>query len=214
MILFLEHYVPADPQRVAELSATFDANMALGMFSEIMPMTYGDERLRFGQVFRVAAQKFPGQICVLANADIQFDYTARLLPGVVREKTLVTLTRWETDATPRMIGQYRDERFFSGSQDVWAFIGGELVGVGDAMPMGYIGCDQAICGEAMQAGYAVVNPALSIKTFHRHAVNAREPGGLSALGIYAYPELTTMSVTGRLVYHPWPEEQSDADNNA
>lgn len=214
MILMVEHYVPADPQRVAELSATLESNMALGVFDEVLPLSNGEERLRYGQVFRIAAEKYPGRMCVLANADIQFDYTARLLPGVVREKTLVALTRWETDATPRMIGQYRDERFFSGSQDVWAFIGGELVGVGDRMALGYIGCDQAICGEAMQAGYAVVNPALSIKTFHHHAVDAREPGGLSARGIYAYPELTTLSVTGRMVYHAWPMEESDANDHA
>ena len=202
----VEHYVPEDPQRIAELSSTLEANMALGVFDEVLPLSNGQERLRYGQAFRVAAEKHPGRLCVLANADIQFDYTARLLAGVVREKTLVALTRWETDSSPRMLGQYRDERFFSGSQDVWAFIGGELVGVGDRMALGYIGCDQAICGEAMQAGYAVVNPALSIKTFHHHAVDAREPGGLSAMGIYAYPELTTLSVTGRMVYHPWPDE--------
>lgn len=204
MILMVEHYVPSDPKRLDEINATFEANMALGVFAEIMPLSNGDERLQYAHAFRLAAEKHPGQVCVLANADIQFDYTARLIPGVVRSKRLVTLTRWESNASPRMIGQYRNERFYSGSQDVWAWIGGELVGVGDGIPLGYIGCDQAICGAAMNADYEVVNPALSIKTMHNHEGGERGPDELSVVGTYAYPELTTMAVTGRLVHHEWP----------
>ena len=213
MILMVEHYVPADPRRLAELDATYKANVALGVFDEILPLQSA-ERLRYGTAFRVAADRWPGQVCVLANADIQFDHTARLLPGAVRRGCLTTLTRWEDDSTPRMIGQYKGERFYSGSQDVWAFVGGELVGVGDRIPLGYIGCDQVIAGEAMLAGYAVTNPALSIKTIHNHVGGERGPDELSAMGTYAYPELTTLKVTGRMVHHPWPQEDDDAQRDA
>ena len=201
----IEHYVPADPQRLGELDATYRANVALGVFDEIVPLESA-ERLRYGTAFRLAAERWPGQVCVLANADIQFDHTARLLPGAVRRGWLVTLTRWENDATPRMLGHLKDGRFYSGTQDVWAWIGGEMVGLGDRIPLGYIGCDQAIAGAAMQAGYAVVNPALSIKTIHNHAGGERGPGELSVMGTYAYPELTTMSVTGSMVHHEWPSQ--------
>lgn len=211
MILMVEHYVPSDPNRVAELNATLQANMALGVFDEILPVSNGSERLRYGTAFRLAAERFPGLVCVLANADIQFDWTARLLPGLVRPKRLVTLTRWENNATPRMIGHVRDERFYSGSQDVWAWEGGEFVGIGDAIPLGYIGCDQAICGEFMKAGYEVVNPALSIRTYHNHANTGRGPDEQCAVGTYAYPELTTMAVTGKMLHHEWPE---NADSRA
>ena len=209
----VEHYVPEDPRRLSELDATYKANVALGVFDEIAPIqTPG--RLRYGTAFRLAADRWPGQVCVLANADIQFDHTARLLPGAVRRGWLTTLTRWEDDSTPRMIGQYKDKRFYSGSQDVWAFVGGELVGVGDRMALGYVGCDQAIAGEAMLAGYAVTNPALSIKTIHNHVGGKRGPNELSAMGTYAYPELTTLKVTGRMVHHPWPQESANADSHA
>lgn len=214
MILFIEHFVPSDPARVKELNDTLEANMMLGVFDEIVPMSNGEERLRYGNVFRLAAEKYPGRVCVLANADIQFDYTARYLPGAVGEKRLVALTRWENGSTPRMIGQYRDERLYSGSQDVWAFSGGELVGIGDRIPLGYIGCDQAIAGEAMNAGYAVVNPALSIRTWHNHANSTRGQDEVSVIGTYAYPELTTLAVTGRLVHHEWPLEDDDANPHA
>ena len=204
MILIVEYFIPSDPRRLAEIDATYSANSELNVFDEIVPMS-GDGRLRYGQVFREAAKRWPGQDCVLANADIQFDYTARMLPGLIRKGWFVTLTRWEDDSTPRMIGHVRDERFYSGSQDVWAWVGGEMVGIGDRIPLGYIGCDQAIAGEAMKAGLAVVNPALSIKTFHNHANSERGPDELSVVGTYAYPELTTVNVTGRMVHHEWPQ---------
>ena len=210
MILIVEHYVPKDPRRAAELVECAKANEQVGIFEEFVPISNGEDRLRYGQVFRMCAERYPGRVCVLANADIMFDETARLLPFAVKPKRLVTLTRWENDATPRMIGQYKDERFYSGSQDVWAFVGGDLVGIGDRMALGYVGCDQAIAGEAMLAGYAVVNPALSIKTRHVHADGQRGPGELSAMGTYAYPELTTLHMTGSLVYHPWPQGGADA----
>lgn len=211
MILFVEHYVPSGEARLKELDATFRSNMALGVFDEIVPVSNGDERLQYGQVFRIAEKRFPGRVCVLANADIQFDYTARLLSSVVRENRLVTLTRWENNAAPRMIGHMNAERFYSGSQDVWAWIGGDCVGLGDGIPLGVIGCDQAICGEAMKAGYEVVNPALSIRTYHNHASTGRSDGELSVVGTYAYPELTTLAVTGRTIHHEWP---AHADSHA
>lgn len=204
MILMVEHYVPDDPLRVAELDATYQANAALSVFDEIVPLK-SEERLRYGTAFRLAAERWPRRVCVLANADIQFDHTARLLPGAVADDRLVTLTRWEDDSTPRMLGHLKEGRFYSGTQDVWAWIGGCLVGIGDRIPLGYIGCDQAICGEAMKAGYAVVNPALSIKTFHNHKGGERGPNELSVVGTYAYPELTTLAVTARMVHHEWPQ---------
>jgi len=205
VILLVEHYKPSDPERIAELDGTLKANIELGVFEDIVPVSAGEGRLRYGHVFRMCASKFAGRVCVLANADIQFDYTARLLGSVVTAKRLVTLTRWESPATPRMMGQYRDERFYSGSQDVWAFLGGELVGVGDRIPLGYIGCDNALAGEAMKAGYAVVNPALSIRTWHNHKSTGRSETEASVPGTYAYPELTTMATTGRVMHHEWPQ---------
>jgi hypothetical protein len=204
VILMVERYEPADPARLAEIEATQLANGELGVFEELAPLK-AEGRLCYGHAFRLAAERWPGRVCVLANADIQFDETARLLPFVVRPKTLVTLTRWENDSTPRMLGHLRDGRFYSGTQDVWAFIGGQLVGVGDHVPLGYIGCDQAIVGEAMKAGYTIVNPAFSIKTKHNHAGGERGPDEESVVGTYAYPELTTINVTGNLVHHEWPQ---------
>lgn len=205
MILMIEHYEPTDPARAAELAATLEANQKCQAFKEIVAIKR-PHRLTFGHAFRMAATQYAGQVCVLANADIEFDSSAHLILAVAREKVLIALTRWESDAAPRMIGQLKDDRFYSGSQDAWAWIGGGLVGIGDNIPLGYIGCDNAIAGYAMNAGYDVVNPSLSIKTRHNHAGTGRGPDEMSVVGTYAYPELTTLHVTKRLVFHAWPQE--------
>jgi hypothetical protein len=206
MILVTEAYEPPDDQRRGELAECREANKSLGVFDEGFSLDAAPHRLRFGDVFGQCAERWPGRICVLANADIRFDESAALLPRIVRRGSLVTLTRWESDATPRMIGHLHDDRFYSGSQDVWAFIGGDLVGIGNTIPLGYVGCDQAIVGEAMRAGVAVVNPALSIKARHVHAVPAPLTGRPCVAGLYGYPELTTLHTTGNCIAHAWPRE--------
>lgn len=205
MILVVQHYIPSDPARLDELNAAVAMNERLGIFEDFVPLEAPGDRLRYGHVFRHCAARFPGKVCVLANTDIVFDDSARLLPGIVRQGRLVTLTRWENDATPRMIGHIRGDRFYSGSQDVWAFIGGDLIGIGDSVPMGYVGCDQAILGEALAAGVAIVNPALSIKTRHYHASQERDPDRPGVPGTYVYPELTTVHTTGSVMHHEWPQ---------
>ena len=205
MILLTERYDPQDEQRRAEIARCCEANRSLGVFTGASTLDASGKRLRYGDVFREAAARWPEQVCVLANADIRFDESAALLPSVVRRGRLVTLTRWENSSTPRMIGHVHQDRFHSGSQDVWAFIGGDLVGIGNDIPLGYVGCDQAIVGEAIRAGCDIVNPALSIKAWHVHAAPAAE-GRDGVAGTYGYPELTTLDVTGNCIWHRWPLE--------
>jgi len=213
VILLVEKFTPSTQQRRDEINEAMEANVALGVFSRIAPLVPPDGRLRYGNAFRVAAEQFKGEACVLANADIIFDHTARLIESVVSIGRMVALTRWERATSPRMIGHVRDERFFSGSQDVWAWIGGDFVGIGDRIPLGYIGCDQAILGEIHDAGFEIVNPALSIKTWHNHANAARGDGELSVPGTYVYPELTTTHTTGRVALHKWPLEGDGANDH-
>lgn len=208
MILITESFEPADQRRREEIDQCRKANKASGLFAATVAFSAGDSRLRYGTVFRECAARWPGRLCVLANADIRFDESVLLLPRVVERGRLVTLTRWDNPASPLMWGYQQGGRFYSGTQDVWAFIGGDHVGLGDDIPLGYVGCDQAIVGEVVQAGGSVVNPALSIKAWHVHADAAR--GKRPAVsGVYGYPELTTLQTTGNYITHPWPQ---DGDN--
>jgi hypothetical protein len=207
VILITEEYSPPEEGRRRELAKCRDKNATLGLFEAIVRVSLPGERLRYGSVFRECAERWPEQLCVLANADIWFDESVALLRGIVKKGRLVTLTRWENESAPLMWGYVREGRFFSGTQDVWAFIGGDLVGLGDAIPLGYVGCDQVILGEAAAAGVEVVDPALSIRARHLHARRPAVVGELKTLaGTYVYPELTTMQTTGDYITHEMPKE--------
>jgi hypothetical protein len=213
MILITEGYSPPDDGRAAELLHCRTANAGLGVFERTVVLDGDEARATYGSVFRMCAEQHAGEVCVLANADIVFDQTAALIAGVVSRGTLVALTRWENGSSPMMLGHQVDRRFYSGAQDVWAFVGGDFVGCGDQIPLGVVGCDQAVLGEVVGAGGSVVNPCLSIKTKHVHAAKDRPPRPCVA-GLYVYPEITTLETTGAYVWHQWPQEEIHADRNA
>lgn len=206
MILVTEAYTPDCERRRGEIATCATRNAELGVFQQVR-LDASPNRLSYGVVFRECANRWPGKLCVLANADIYFDESALLLSSVVRTGRLVTLSRWDSPAAPIMCGHVQHYTFFSGSQDAWAFVGGELVGIGDDVPLGYVGCDQVIVGQALAAGVQVVNPALSIRAWHLHDEQAR-PERPCIGGMYGYPELTTLEVTGRCVQHQWPQAEA------
>jgi hypothetical protein len=110
-----------------------------------------------------------------------------------------------------MLGHDHDEMHFSGSQDVWAFIGGDMVGLGDDIPLGYVGCDNRIVGDAVLAGFEVCNPALSIVVNHVHACGPEQRDRPNTLGYYGYPELTTISSGFFVLCHEWSEMRKSTD---
>ena len=72
MILIYEHYTSADPAREAELARVRELNAAAGIFETILPVAEGG-RKRFSDLFALAAERFRGEICVVANSDIALD---------------------------------------------------------------------------------------------------------------------------------------------
>lgn len=207
MILITEEYTPVEDARRQEIAECRLKNAALGLFEKHVRLELKGDRLRYGVVFRECADRWPGKICVLANADIWFDQSASLLKEIVEVGRLVTLTRWEDETAPLMWGYVREGRFFSGTQDVWAFVGGDLVGIGESIPLGFIGCDQAILGEAADRNIEIVDPALSIRARHLHKHRPPPPEKLKTLaGTYVYPELTTLHTTGAYITHPMKAE--------
>ena len=211
MILLYQRYAATTPERQAELDLCAEMNARSLLFEEIRGIDVDVEtRMTYGDFFRLCASEYNGKLCVVANSDILFDDTARLLETVVAPGRIVALTRWEpltrwqrAGHSPRMLGHFYMERFYSGTQDSWAFIGGELVGIGDAVPLGFVGCDQAILGECYGANIEIADPALDIKTWHQHADETR-PHRPSMSGVYGYPELTTTLLSYRVITHGWP----------
>jgi len=201
MILFHERYTSADPAREAELEIVRRRNAAAGVFREIVAVADGGRR-SFADFFTLAAARCPGELCVIANADIAFDHS---LPAVARlferhtRPLLVALSRWDDPAGPSMEGRVDPKtwRFYSHSQDTWLFVAGGLPRFEAGFTLGIPACENRLAYEAHRAGIAVVNPALSVRSWHHHATGTRTWKLTDAYrGPRYFPRLTTIDVTG------------------
>jgi hypothetical protein len=197
MILLHQAYRSPDPRRQEELEAVRRNNETAGLFDDIVVVDGSAVRLSFGDLFRLAADRFAGRTCVIANSDIAFDASIRNAePLVCRdEPTLVALTRWEDAGGPSMEGRVDQAtwRFYAHSQDAWVFVAGGLPAFGADFRLGIPGCENRLAYEAAAAGVAIVDPALSIKTLHVHASAIRSwHRGDAYRGPLLFPRMTTV----------------------
>lgn len=209
MILVSQSYTASSEQRNQELQRARLHNETSGLFDRVEYLDAGDRTISFSELHEHCLTKYRGQWCVIANSDITFNATAYMLKGLKRENRLVALTRWEDYCGPRFIGYAARDRFYSGSQDSWAFVAGEFTPPTFDIPLATVGCDQVIAGWACLANVEVINPALTIKTTHVHAVDDRPADRLAASGFFGYPHLTTMHTSGEVLCHDWPRSDGE-----
>lgn len=203
MILVSQTYDAGSEERNAEIRGCAEFNSKSGVFESVEYLDGASRRLSFTDLVKHCEKRHRGRWCVVANSDIEFPTSANVLDHLKEERLLVTLTRWESQRGPRFIGHSHGDRLFSGSQDSWAFLAGGVPVPEQDIPLGIVGCDQLIAGWAVEAGIEVINPALSIRTYHRHATPPT--GNRPSLGgFFAYPELTTLWTTGDVLAHHWP----------
>lgn len=102
---------------------------------------------------------------IVSNSDIYFDDTIMGLESY-SNKYCLALTRWEVK--PHCI------EFLNrvDSQDCW-IIKGKINNVQGNFELGKCGCDNAIAHRLTQAGYNVINPSKTIKSYHIHNSNHR-----------------------------------------
>ena len=98
----------------------------------------------------------PNDINVIANSDIYF----KEKPIAPKVNQCFALTRWEGDRFLNM----------ADSQDVWAFLGQVKIPRYCDFHIGIRGCDNRVAYELKINGYEVLNPSLTIKTYHLHSV--------------------------------------------
>ena len=116
----------------------------------------------------IEAEEFSDSINVVANTDIFFlnmQEIDRNLPRLQRGKTCFALSRHEFHLNrPSHLFDQPD------TQDTWVFNGNErLPNVENVnFTMGVAGCDNRLAYELKQAGFEVLNPSRTIKTFHFH----------------------------------------------
>jgi len=110
-----------------------------------------------------------GAFSIIANLDIYFDETLELIK-FSDVRTVLALTRYD-------VINHLENRFFSrsDSQDSWIFFGPIKANIKSNFPLGIRGCDNRIAAELMRAGYRVLNPSLSIRSFHLHRSGFRSP---------------------------------------
>ena len=199
MNLIHEHYMSLDPARAVELATVRERNAASGIFTTILPVADGG-RKTFAELFDLAARRFPGEICVVANSDIAFDASLAGTEDLIRRHPrplLVALSRWDDPSGTSMEGRIDPAtwRFYSHSQDTWVFRAGSLPDYAAQFTLGIPACESRLAYEAVQAGVAVVNPALSVRTWHHHGSAVRSWRLKDSYrGPLFFPRLTTLDV--------------------
>jgi len=200
MNLIFESYTSKDPARAAELEKVQSINADSGVFERIVPVAEGG-RKTYADLITLAVDRFPGEVCVLANSDIAFDASlvgaAAWLRGAHNDKkpSLVVLPRWDTPTSPSMEGRVdaASWKFFSHSQDTWMFIAGSLPAFDAGFTLGIPACESKLAYAAWSAGVSIANPALTVRTWHHHASAVRTwKLADSYKSPYFFPRLTTL----------------------
>ena len=190
-----QYYTPESKARQRELQICLNHNAKSGLIDKIILLNEKREplpakgstkvaieeivigkRLTYADVIEKAAT-FPKDVIVaFANADICIDDdTWRQLWQVNMEKKFLALLRYDVPAS----GDVRKSAIFgprADSQDTWVVRVCDLAQVETKtldFNFGRMGCDNAIALEMLKQKFLVVNPALSMKTWHIHASEVR-----------------------------------------
>lgn len=197
MNLIFESYTSKDPARAAELERVREINAASKVFERIVPVADGG-RKTYADLIALAVDRFPGEVCVIANSDISFDASLVGAAEWLRKTSrpaLVVLSRWDTPTSPSMEGRidHGTWKFFSHSQDTWMFIAGSLPPFAAGFTLGIPACESRLAYEAWNAGVAIANPALTVRSWHHHASAVRTwKLKDSYKSPYYFPRLTTL----------------------
>lgn len=160
-LLFINQPETADKQRRKEYAECLKRNR------KVFDMVYVKRGEYTVDDLVTEANRYQGDINVIANADVYFDVPDESILARLDEQTMYALTRYE------------DGAFFcrQDSSDAWMFKG--QIRLQDcSFRLGLRGSDNAICHRAQRAGYRVVNPSFDIRINHLHKI--RLPNGLYA----------------------------------
>lgn len=199
--LFTSLYPERDPVRRTEIAECLQQNADCALIDQICLFVEGETSLpaqspkisqrpvctrpRYVDFFDWAnAVAAADDISIVANSDIFFNATLSPLFAVLDENRCAALSRWNViqDGGAELFDR-------ADSQDVWVFRGKIKRMVSDFC-VGIPRCDNRILHELQVAGYQVINPAFSIKTFHLHSGDRTEYpaviNGPHVAGPYAY----------------------------
>jgi hypothetical protein len=185
-----QYYDAGSRARQKELKKCLDTNVAsplidkvillnetsLGLASEKIEERVIGHRLTYADVIR-SASEFPDVLVAFANADICIDSVSwRQLWDVNMENKFLALLRYDVPASGQADATIFGPR--ADSQDTWVVRSADLrakAGIADDLDFqfGRMGCDNAIALEMLRKRFVVVNPSLSLKTWHYHESGVR-----------------------------------------
>lgn len=190
-----QYYSPSQREREREIKTCLERNSKSSLIDRIILLNEKEEdfqgisfgkvpveqrvigkRLSYADVMKAAAD-FPDVIVAFANADICIDDESwRQLWNVDLDGKFLAILRYDVPASwktseAKLFGPRAD------SQDTWVMKACEIQKIASYtnmnIPFGKMGCDNAIAMEMLRQKLVVVNPALSLKTWHFHNSDVR-----------------------------------------
>lgn len=184
--LFTSYYRERSSSRDSELLECLGRNLRSDVIGEICLLLEGVDappiehrklsvrrhttRPTYADFFRWAKQLAlsPTDVAVIGNSDIYFDRSLIPLARSLQPEQCAALTRWNQTSSGQWALFDRND-----SQDAWVFKGALRQISGD-FPVGVPRCDNRILHELRAAGYEVVNPAFSVRSYHLHSGEREE----------------------------------------
>lgn len=183
--LFVSYFNSSDPKRQLEIDTCLAKNNALGLIKAIYVLTeepidlskFNSDKIKpiliksrpnYNNLFELVRQYTSANDWnIISNSDIYFDESAIFVNKYRSNKKLCfALCRWE------VVGKTINFLNRKDSQDCWIFKGHPTNVNGD-FNLGVAGCDNAIADRFWKAGYDVINPSKTIKTYHLHESQTR-----------------------------------------
>ena len=209
-LIYLTQTYKTTVARQAELRLCLEKNVAcpvidrIVLLNEVAGQTYGvkdpkieeriiGKRLTYKDVIRWIYDEAPADaIVVFANADIYLDESWRALWSIDTADLAFALLRWDMkDGKPTLFGPRAD------SQDTWMVDAASVKKrtwdwPAIDFPFGQGGCDNAIALELFKQKFLVVNPAMTVKTYHVHETGLRtyDPRNIVDKPAYLYIQPT------------------------
>ncbi len=178
--LYTTFYNEKNLNRRSEIEKSIRINFNLSVISKLIVFNEGDSIAHIApskieEVFidkrptykdfinHINTNSSPSDIQIIANTDIYFDTNIEVLQHINLKDTCLALSRWDTTNTikPKLYNR-------KDSQDVWIFKGPTKQRLKADFPLGVPRCDNRLMYQLQEAGYKVLNPAFSIKSFHVH----------------------------------------------
>jgi hypothetical protein len=158
--LFYNYYEDKNPIRKKEIDFCLQKNLTNSHIKTIIVET--PQKPTYSYFFqKINEVTEPEDVNIICNSDIFFDETIALAENI-KHKEFYALLRWEY--FPNIAPQFHER---PDSQDTW-IVRGKIENVFGNFTLGIRGCDNRIAYEFQKAGYNVINPSKSIKTYHVH----------------------------------------------